>query len=280
MSLTAPEQPVPGQDPAVTPDPTSGAAPAAPIPVPPTTAPSPADATQGTAPWAADLNAVFTDETQRGQVDQFLREKIQPYTTQLEQQAAQSKDAQRLWENLNADPIQTYVQITEELYGPEAAQAVLGSLQQTLETAQTEPQADAQPGQAALDPRLESVIQYVENQQTRTYYDSQIERIATDPQYADVDTNLRAFHGFVAAADGDFEQAVSLYRDAAAGFAAKSAPPAEETPPAETPPNVMGSDTATVGTPPVEPPKQTLNEAIEDFVRENRPNPAPPVGTA
>lgn len=274
MSLTAPEQPsAEGQDPQVTPDPTAAAQPPAPA------APTPAAPQPG--PWANDLNAIFTDESTRGQVDQFLREKVQPYTTKLEQQASQSQDASRLWNDLNENPVDTYVAITEEMFGADVAQQLLGQIQQQL-TEQQQQAPQTQQGNPldslGLDPdQLRAVVDYVQNQQTSDYYEQQIQAIQQDPQYADVDTNL--LHPFVAAADGDFAQGVELYRQSAAQFQSKfaPAPPAEEQTP---PPNVLGSDTATVGTPPTIPQKQSLGEAIEEFARENRSNPAPPVGTA
>ena len=42
---------------------------------------------QGSGPWANDLSSTFEDESIRTQVDSFLREKVQPYVTQLEQRS-------------------------------------------------------------------------------------------------------------------------------------------------------------------------------------------------
>jgi len=211
------------------------------------------------------------------QVDQFLREKVQPYTTQLEQKSAQATDATRLWNDLNAQPVDTYVAITEELFGPEVAQQLLAQVQTQLE----QNQQPAPPGEAPQtptpDPRLEAVLQYVENQQSNQYYDSQLQTITADPQYTDVDTAL--LHPFVAAADGDFARGIEMYREAALGFHAKYAP-ATAPPPTPEAPNVIASDTATGSTPPVVPQKESLGEAIEAVAREWRTAPAPPVGTA
>ncbi len=250
--------------------------PAAVAEVPPVVAPPVAPPTivpAGTGPWAADLATLFTDDTVRGQVDEFLRAKVQPYTTQLEQQSAQSKDALRLWENLSKDPIDTYVAITEEMFGAEAAQSLLATIQQQLaaQEQQAAPGAPAAPA-AVADPRMEAALAWVENQQTQSYYEQEIARI----QAAHPDVSPDLLHPFVAAADGNFDQAVELYRSFLQNFnASQGTPP----PPGEVAPQVIASDTSAQTPPPVEPKGQTLDEAINDFMREDRERrlAAPPV---
>lgn len=268
MSTSTPEQPQSGQDQPVTPDPTT-AAPAA--STPPSTPAAPPTAPAGNAPWAQDLNSIFQDEATRGQVDQYLREKIQPHTTQLEQQVAQSKDAMNLWQKLEQDPVDTYVAITQELYGPEAAQAVFSTIQQQMSAQQAAEQQGAPAQPPMSDPRLESVINYVESQQNQQFYDGELARV----QQAHPDLNADLFHPFVAAAEGNFDAAYELYDSWTQQWNAAHAPADPAAPEA---PNVMGSDTATTTAPPVEAKKQSLDAAINDFMAENRSNrEAPPV---
>jgi hypothetical protein len=203
--------------------------------------------------------------------------------TQLEQQAAQARDAVRLWDNLNADPIDTYVSMTTEMFGEDAGSAVLGQLQQILngQPAPAAPQGQQQaPSPQEMDPRLAAVVEFVEQQQNNTYYEGQIERVAQE--HPEVDTDL--FHPFVAAANGDFNQAVELYNTWLVNYGEKYGSAAIPVPAATAPPApaVLGSDTGTAqtSTTPVEARKQTLDEALNDFMAEQRANrAAPPVGT-
>lgn len=249
---------------------------AAPQPAAPET-PAPAAPAPASGPWAQDLAQTFEDEAVRGQVDQYLRTKVQPHITQLEQQAAANADAQRLWDALSSDPYDAYVQITNEMFGEEAGQAILGALQgeQGPEAQQQAEQYVAQ--QAQTDPRLAAAAEWVEQQQAQQYYDAELARVQND--HPDVDPEM--FHPFVAAADGNFEEAYSLYTGWLAQYNEKhGTPPTEpETPQA---PPVVGSGEAAAGTSalPTEPKKQSLNDAIDDWMSEQRASKeAPPVGS-
>lgn len=271
MSVTAPQgQPTPGQDPQE---------PAATVPAP--TAPAPA-APAGTGPWANDLAALFPDEAERGRVDGFIRSKVQPYTTTLEQRVAESQDATRLWSNLNDNPIDTYVAMTTEMFGEDAGQVMLQQLQSVLNSEAPQGQAPTQQQQAAAvtDPRVEAALQYIETQQNEQHYENEMKRVTDDPNNAGIDPDL--LHPFVAAAGGDFDQAVALYKGYAEKFTATANPDLNLPAPTTTTPAppVMGSDAggAAPVTPPVQPQKQTLDEAINDFMTEQRANrEAPPV---
>jgi hypothetical protein len=256
MSFTTPEQTeTPSAEPAVAST--------------PTTAPDPSPV--GTGPWAQDLALLFPDEATRGTVDSFLRTKVQPHTTQLEQQVAGTKDAMHLWTDLNSDPINTYVALTRELWGDAAADATLATLQQQLSTEDAAPPpAPTQEVQQTVDPRLENVLQYVESEQSRRMYDADLAK--TVQAHPDVDPEL--FHPFVASAEGDFEKAYTLYSNWLQQYTTKH----NLLPATPVPPPVMGSDASAGSAPPVAPKGQTLDEAINDFMRESRANrEAPPV---
>jgi len=214
---------------------------------------------------------MFADEATRGQVDEFLRSKVQPYTTQLEQQASQAKDATQLWNQLNENPVETYVRLTTEMFGEAAGQAVLAEVQQQVDKQQQPPQQDPNQQQMPTDPRFENVANWVEQQQNQAYYEQEMARI----QQAHPEVRPELFHPFVAAADGNFNEAVNIYNNYITQWNAANAAPV---PPVPEAPAVIGSDAATVSTPPVEPKKQSLDEAIGDFMNEQRlAKEAPPV---
>jgi hypothetical protein len=68
-------------------------------------------------PWASDLEAYIQDPAARAQADKFLREKIQPRTTKLEQESSQYKPARELYDDLVNDPDNTLLAVATQLYG-------------------------------------------------------------------------------------------------------------------------------------------------------------------
>lgn len=128
-------------------------------------------------------------------------------------------------------------------------------------------------------------MNWAQQKRYEEYYQGELQRVGqANP---DVDTSL--LHPFIAAAEGNFDAGVEQYRAFAGEWALKhpdsSAAAVGEalTTPVDPalPPPVLGSDPSTTGgapvVPPVEQPKQTLDEAINDFMAENRANAAPPV---
>lgn len=267
MSLTAPEQPdTTGQDPA-----------AAAVTPPAPTPPAPA----GDSPWSPDLALLFEDEATRTKVDQYLRTKIQPHTTKLEQDLAAQREAVDLWKQLTDAPADAYADITTQLLG-DAAQPVLDYIKQLQD--QT-PAAPEQPGQAPFDPmqdpRIAEIVQDFETRKAETYYDQEFSRILTtavdltDANPAVQESKQRLYHMCVNQEGGDFDKALELYRATVSPFGT-SAPivPDPVAPPA------LGSDAggANPSAAPTVPPKQTLDEAINDFMNEQRASKqAPPV---
>lgn len=240
-----------------------------PVAAPPVAAPPAANP----GPWAADLAASFTDATVRASVDQFLRDRVQPYTTQLEQRAAVAQDAQRLWDALAADPQGTYQAITAEMYGAEVAAQIQTTLDGQHAAATAAAAAAGEP--APVDPRVQAAIDYIENKQNAEIYDAELLKLVT--AHPDVDTEI--IHDYIALAEGDFEKAYQMYAYRVGQFNAKVGNGAPVVPPADPalPPPVMGADGAT-GATPVTPRRQSLDEAINDFMGEQRAaRVAPPV---
>lgn len=265
MSLTAPEQPdATGQDPAAQPAPTPAAA----------TPPAPV----GDGPWAQDLALLFEDESTRTRVDQFLRTKIQPHTTKLEQDLAAQRDAVELWSQLTDAPADAYADITQQLLG-DAAGPVLEYIKQLQE----QPAApEQQPGEAPVDPRIAEVLQDYENRKAETYYDQEFARVlAAAPDLTDTNPDVqeakqRLYHMCVNQEGGDFDKALALYRATAAPFGA----PAPAAVPDPAAPPAIGSDAggANPSAAPTEKKYGSLDEAINDFMAEQRAaKQAPPV---
>lgn len=280
MSFTAEQTPNEGvQDQQVTPDPT----PAAPAAAPPVPTPAPSG------PWSNDLAQVFADEAVRGQVDSFLREKVQPYTTRLEQQARANEQATNLWQNFETDPINTYVQVTHELLGEELANEFLEFAQNRLNgpqepTPTTTPEV---PTNMTLTPEQQAAIEWSQQQQVKEYYGQQLAELKAKPENQDLvelkdakgNPVIEHIHPWVQVAGGDFDQAAQLLRGFVQEYGVpQAAMPEIPTPPA---PNVFGSDTATAqpSNTPVEQPSMSINDAIDDFMREQREaRSAPPMG--
>jgi predicted RNA-binding Zn ribbon-like protein len=91
------------------------------------TAPEPA-APAPSGPWANDLTSHFEDPSERARVDAFLRETVQPHVTRIEQERAQLKPAEQLYADLVENPADTYVALTEELFGEDATKAIQDQL--------------------------------------------------------------------------------------------------------------------------------------------------------
>lgn len=251
-------------------------------------APAAPEPSQGaTGPWAADLERAFEDANTRAQVDSFLRQHTQPHVTRLEQRVAEAKPALELYEDLQAAPGATYLAITEELFGEDAAEAIRGQLEQRFaEPAQPDPSTPAtpavEPQAAPLDPRLEAMLSDYEQRQRAEAYSAELERVKGTALQEDVALDDTLFHPFVVASEGDFDKAYAGYKQwleqAKAQFGSAQPDPKPEAPPA------IGSDATGASAPPTQRQYGSIEEALldarEDLVRAARAADAPtPVGS-
>ena len=94
-----------------------------------------------------------------------------------------SYEADELWRAFQTDPVGTYEAIGHQL---------------------------TQAGMRPDDPRLAEMYDEFTRQRNLAAYDAEIERIISDPANGDINPNR--LHTYVAAADGDFERAVQMYR--------------------------------------------------------------------
>jgi hypothetical protein len=244
MSVAA--QPVEGQDPTA----------AAPAPAAPAAEPVANDG-----PWASDLALLGLDAESLTKVNTFLGAKVQPYATKLEQELAAARPATTLFNDLTnpEKSVEAFVAVTYEMFGQEAGDKVIESLQgQTPEQQQATVAAAVAPAEgtaqyAKLDPETQAFLdeQRMESA-TRSYDKDMAAIIAANPDIPEA-----KLHIWVAQADGDFNQAVQLYR----AYMADVIP----APPDPTAPAVLGSDTGggAASTTPVEPKKQTMQQAVD-----------------
>lgn len=164
-------------------------------------------------PWQQDIESTFTDPEVQEAVDEFMRSRYQPRVTQLEQQLAGTRDAQNLWNRIHEDPLGTFNALRDELVaaGYPLAEATAAA-QATVQDAQAAPapQATEVASAAQEDPRVAEMYAAWTREQEMKQYDATIAEIVNDPANADINPNR--YHTFVAAADGDFNRALEMYR--------------------------------------------------------------------
>lgn len=204
-------------------------------------------------PWKQDIDSRFTDPETAAAVDQLIRERIQPRVTQLEQQLAGTRDAQGLWERIHQDPLGTFNALRDELVGLgyPVAEATAAA-EATINEAQTSPTAEPQHTAAAAqeDPRVAEMYADWQRQRELAQYDATVEQIVNDPANADINPNR--YHTFVAAADGDFNRALEMYRaDVATVLQTYGIDPATATPQQQEQAAELAANQAAPGAPPV-----------------------------
>lgn len=229
-------------------------------------------------PWADKLNSRFEDQAVRAQVDEFLKAEIQPYVTQLEQARSDvPEEAGMLYNDLLENPTETYLAITSEIYGPEAAQAVEQALDQGAS-----PEEAAAVGQQVAgeeteedesDPVMERMKEeYVNNLQAEAYgnaLEQMKEGLPEGEKEAFVD---ELFAPFVVSANGDFEVALEGYRE----FVGKAKEQFGLTPDQiPDPPATIGSDSTTTTAPPTQKKYESIDDALDDTLAEMRAQKAP-----
>lgn len=233
---------------------------------------------QGTGPWANDLATLFEDEGVRNQVDEFLRTKVQPHVTQLEQSRRELEDAGQLYSALQESPAETYLALTEDIFGTETAQAIRDQLVSLYSEEDEDDELDYDDvDDTNLPPEVRELLDERRQTKEAEAYNAELNRVVE--QYKDTDAPVVAdlFHPFVAAAEGDFDTAYQgysrWYEQAKAQFGVQPEPE-----PVEEPPSVIGSDSTGTSTPPTEKKYTSIDEALTDTLAEMRANrPAPTV---
>lgn len=240
--------------------------------------PVPAEGTEAPAalsgPWAKDLETAFTDPEMQRTVDAFLREKVQPHVTRMEQTAAELQDAKVLMDDLINRPGETFLALTEELFGEDKAATVY----KALESGAVKEVPDGDGGTdlvvkdaSALDPETRALLDEIKADKDQTAYENAI--AATVEKYKDeVEIAPELFHPFVHTADGDMDRAALAYKEYHAQFTAKYGAPPAEVPPAPGAPPTLGGVNAAPSVPPIEK-KYTMDSAWDEFMEDLRSAP-------
>lgn len=258
---------------------------------------------ENTSPWDSDLATAFEDEDLRTKVSEFLGEKVQPYVTKIEQDSKPNRDAQRLWEGFNESPVDTYIAVSREIYGPEVADKVAAILQggdapveespatdTTEETQETEEETPTTKlSFDDLPPEVKEVVAQTQAAKQKEAYYGEIDRVTAEhadslPKGEDdkPQLNVDLFHPFVVAADGDFDKAWDAYEafqsQAKETFGIQV--PAVDEDGKPVPPTTLDSQTRdSSATPPQEVKYESLDEAMDAFFDEQK-SPPPTVGAA
>lgn len=237
-------------------------------------APAPSDT-----PWAADLETLFEDPAVRGQVDGFVREKIQPYVTQLEQATQVNRDAERLWNDFRETPVDTFGAVAVELFGDEKAEELRALL--AGETPPEEPPVTPTPDtyeefsidEDELPPHVREAVEYAANKKQQEEWDEAFADVQA--RNSDVEIVEELFYPFVTAADGDIDEAASSYKawyeKGKTKFAGIEIDPDDI--PDTNPPPVNNPKVDPAPSAPPEKQQQTLDEAMDEFFAEQN---APP----
>lgn len=227
-------------------------------PAAPPVAPEP-----GPGPWSADLAAYIEDETARQAADRYLREKVQPRITELEQGTAQ---ARALWDDLLADPQQTLTDVIADIYGDEVA-AALPDLLSGIPDEEEAPVPE--PTEAPLPEHIQQMYEQFTADQQQRAYETELARVkAANPDLVD-----SLFHPFVVSTEGDFDRAVEAYKafEDQARQRYGQAPPAAPDAPA-----VVGTTGQGAAAPPTTKQYASIDEALEDTLADLRRAAAPP----
>jgi len=258
-------------------------------PVEEAVAPEP-EAPAADTPWANDLAEIFADDATRGQVDEFLRSKIQPYITKLEQESAPDRNASRLWDAFHSDPIATYEQVTREIYGEEEAERIMAAVRgQSDDDDLSDIDIDAELGDddddtIDMDKLPPEVREYVEEgirEKERQQYEAMLSDVEKEMGELDPPVPFKStqFEPYLIAYDGDLEAAKAAYvewvNEARQTFGLNLPKPGELQPPP-----TIGSDTQAAGggAPPQQEEFTSFDDAIDSFFAEQK-QPPPTMGS-
>ena len=167
-------------------------------------------------PWAADLEQYFETDEARQAADRYMREKVQPYVTGVESQA---KPALELYSDLQENPGATYLELTTDLFGDEAAKAITAYLEQAYGEEEVRGEVtppantEAQPQETGKvdDPRIQEMLTDWEDQRNERLYNAELERLSRE--HPDVTIHDDLFRHHVVMNDGDMDEAFKSYNE-------------------------------------------------------------------
>jgi hypothetical protein len=225
-------------------------------------------------PWDPDLQERFDDPAVRKRVDQFMREKVQPYVSRLEQESAPDRNASRLWEAFHADPYTTHEQITREIYGDRADEiiAVINGeeVPESQEPASSDPvdkPDTADPLAGLPDDVKEFVQEGIEAKREREYLEV-LGTVEAELAEKEIPFDRELFEPHLIAQEGDLERAKASYSEwvgkAKETFGIQV--PTEGI--AKPPPTLGGSNSSGGSAPPQAKEYDSIGAALDDFFAE------------
>jgi hypothetical protein len=222
------------------------------------------------------LETRFADPEIRQAVDGFLRETVQPHVTRLEQSAAELADAKVLMDDLINRPGETFLALTEELFGQEQAGKVYSALQSgdIVEVPDATGGTELEVKDASsLDPETKALLAELKQDKDRAAYDRAItDTVEKYKEQVEIEPDL--FHPFVHTADGDMDRAALAYKEYVTQFTAKyGAPPAADPPAPGAPPTIGGENAGPTVPPTVKNYGTDINAAIDDWFTEQKASP-------
>jgi hypothetical protein len=252
--------------------------------------PAPADG-----PWAADLRAAFGDDAEGyAKADAYMREKVQPRITQLEQ-----SPAQRLYRDLT-DPKQvdvTMAALTSQVYGEDIGEKFIALFgEEGAEAAAEVTAAGGTPDEAVaaaeaakpaeLTPEQEWARNKMEQEakeEGEQEYDEFLDKVIAEPEFKLTPEDKALIHPFMANSD-TVGEAVGKYHAYVEAFSKRhGVTPAEheaaDTGQAPPPPPTLGSQGAPAATPPTAKRYDTwddIDDALVDYQAEQSAKRAAP----
>lgn len=238
----------------------------------------------GGGPWAEDLTAYFGElgDDAVAAADRYMREKVQPHTTQLETTAAEAAAAREYLEDLQNDPDATLRSLIEQRYGDEFAseyEKLFGE-----DEDETTPTDETTPDTPALGDEERELLEWARAKREAEQRDARNNEYKTAKQqtlekHKDVLTedDLDLLDPFIAAAGGDMDAGVERYKAFLSRFDRKAGEEGEEDED-NSPPPVLGDGNPT---PPLKSPHKKWGDfeaALRGVVDRSRASTPPVVG--
>lgn len=234
-----------------------------------------APAQPGPGPWAGDFAEYFGENQEvRTAADRYMREKVQPHITELEQHPSR-----QLYADMLEDFEGTVAGLLGEVYDEDTQNAFVEWMAERVEGGEPPAEqpaaaaAEAQPQRSPEDQELLEWARQKRQQEQETaaqaeaseHYKTELARVKQLPGGETIIDEL--FYPFVAAADGDLDAALEGWKKYGGDLRAKFGIPEPEPKPA---PHVLGGDGPPSGTPPTEKKYESLDDALDDTLAEMR----------
>lgn len=245
----------------------------------------------GDSPWGKDVQEMFESPEEQAAIHKWMQEKQQPYITKLEEEGAENRKANNLWNQFAEDPQGTFERVAKELYEDQAGAIIAAAKGEAAPTnnqpftdSDDEPLWDVED----LPKEVQDLINKQKESEIEAAWNAEMNRIEEDfDKDEDVEFDPNLFYPFVAGADGDFDEAATAYKDWYAKSAEKfkvnlelpggdgNEGEGDEGEGNDDPPVVVNSKSRQTSAPPQDKKYGSIDAAIDDFLEES--NAPPPV---